>query len=172
MMYTDPFVPRGDGSIDARLSREETDALRRVATDILEELDHTEDPGLQRLFPPAYQGDAPREEEFAAMTRDDLIERKRNAATAVVDSIDGGKVRRGMWSARLDEETQQAWLALLNDARLVLGTRLDVTEEMDHEPLPSDDPRAPQHNLYVYLSALEWALVEALMSGLPEGGTD
>ncbi|MGZ4143824.1 MAG: DUF2017 family protein [Actinomycetota bacterium] len=171
-MYEEPFTPLDDGSLAVRLSREEADALRRVAADILEELADTGDPGLRRLFPPAYENDPEREEEFAAMTRDDLLERKRNAAKAVVDSIDGGKVRKGMWSARLDEENQQAWLALVNDARLVLGTRLDVTEEMDHEPLPSEDARAPLHNLYVYLSALEWALVEALAVGLPPAGTD
>jgi len=167
MMIEQPFMPRGDGSVDAKLRLEEAEAILHVAGDLLHELGDVEDPGLRRLFPPAYKDDAKAEEEFAGLTKDDLIESKKLAANRVIKSIEHGKKKRGTWSARLDEETAHAWLALVNDARLILGTRLDVTEEMDHEPLPPDAPRAPEHNLYVYLSALEWALVEALMVGLP-----
>ncbi len=172
MMIEHPFMPRGDGSLDVKLRSEEVEALRRVANDILDELKDTEDPGLRRLFPPAYKDDPDRNEEFEVLTRDDLLARKRNAAEAVLKSIDRGKTKRGTWSARLDEDVAQAWLALVNDARLILGTRLDVTEDMDHGPLPPDNPKALQHNLYVYLSAMEWALVEALMVGLPPGAED
>ena len=171
-MIEHPFMPRGDGSLDVKLSSEEAEAIRRVANDILDELKQTEDPGLRRLFPPAYKDDPDRNEEFEVLTRDDLLARKRNAAEAVVNSIDRGKSKRGAWSARLQEDVAQAWLALVNDARLILGTRLDVTEDMDHDPLPPDDPKAPQHNLYVYLSALEWALVEAMKVGLPPDTED
>ena len=171
-MNEQPFIPGRGGSLDARLSAGEADALRRVAMDILQELNDTTDPGLRRLFPPAYRDDPKREEEFEVMTRDDLLIRKRNAAEAVVRSIDKGKTKKGMWSARLDEDVAQAWLALMNDARLVIGTRLDVTEEMDPEPLPPDHPDAQQYNLYLYLGALQWALVEALMVGLPPGVED
>lgn len=172
MMDEQPFVPRRDGSVDAKLSVEEADALLRVAADILDELDDVADPGLRRLFPPAYQNDAKAEEEFAGLTKDDLIERKKLAANMVIKSIQHGKKKRGVWSARLDEETAASWLGLVNDARLVLGTRLDVTEEMDHSPLPADAPHAMEHNLYVYLSALEWTLVEALTVGLPPAVED
>lgn len=171
-MLEQPFMPRSGGSLDARLSSDEAGAIRRVAMDILEELNDTTDPGIRRLFPPAYKDDPQREEEFEVMTRDDLLIRKRNAAEAVVRSIDKGKTKKGMWSARLDEDVSQAWLALMNDARLVIGTRLDVTEEMDPEPLPSDHPDAQQYNLYLYLGALQWALVEALMVGLPPAVED
>jgi len=171
-MNEQPFIPGRGGSLDARLSAGEADALRRVAMDILQELNDTTDPGLRRLFPPAYRDDPKREEEFEVMTRDDLLIRKRNAAEAVVRSIDKGKTKKGMWSARLDEDVAQAWLALMNDARLVIGTRLDVTEEMNPEPLPADHPDAQQYNLYLYLGALQWALVEALMVGLPPGVED
>jgi len=171
-MIEHPFMPRGDGSLDVKLSSEEAEAIRRVANDILDELKDTEDPGLRRPFPPAYKDDPDRNEEFEVLTRDDLLARKRNAAEAVVNSIDRGKSKRGAWSARLQEDVAQAWLALVNDARLILGTRLDVTEDMDHDPLPPDDPKGPQHNLYVYLSALEWALVEAMMVGLPPDTED
>ena len=171
-MNEQPFIPGRGGSLDARLSSGEADAVRRVAMNILQELNDTTDPGLRRLFPPAYKDDPKREEEFEVMTRDDLLIRKRNAAEAVVRSIDKGKTKKGMWSARLDEDVAQAWLALVNDARLVIGTRLDVTEDMEPEPLPSEHADARQYNLYLYLGALESALVDALMFGLPPGTND
>jgi hypothetical protein len=171
-MLRHPFTPRRDGSLDAALSFDETEAIRRVAQDVLDELEETDDPGLRRLFPPGYKDDPRANEEFRSLTRDDLVARKRGTAKAVLQSIDTGKTKRGAWSARLDEETAHAWLSLVNDARLILGTRLDVTEDMEPEPLPSSDPRAEQHNMYLYLGALESELVDALMLGLPEGGSD
>ena len=169
MMYEHPFVPRGDGSVDVKLRAEEADVVLRTASDILDELDDLDDPGLRRLFPPAYEKDPKADEEFRSLTKDDLIEHKKLAANMVIKSIEHGKRKRGAWSARLDEETAQAWLGVVNDARLILGTRLDVTEDMDHGELPSSDPR---RNLYVYLSALEGALIDALMFGLPAGTDD
>ncbi len=167
MMIEQPFMPRGDGSVDAKLSAEEAEAMLRVASDVLDELDDVADPGLRRLFPPAYKDDPKADEEFASLTKDDLIENKKLAANRVIKSIQHGKKKRGVWSARLDEETAASWLGLVNDARLILGTRLDVRDDVDPEPLPEGHPDAPRQNLYVYLSALEWALVEALMVGLP-----
>jgi hypothetical protein len=54
---------------------------------------------------------------------------------------------------------------VLNDLRLVLGTRLDVTEEMDFDLDPSD-PSAAELAVYAYLSWLQEQLVEALAAGL------
>ena len=62
-MIEHPFMPRGDGSLDVKLSSEEAEAIRRVANDILDELKDTEDPGLRRLFPPAYKDDPGRNED-------------------------------------------------------------------------------------------------------------
>jgi hypothetical protein len=56
------------------------------------------------------------------------------------------------------------WLGALNDLRLVLGTRLDVTEDMyDHEMDPGD-PRAPAFAMYTYLGWLQEQVVDALSS--------
>ena len=158
-----PFTVRRDGSIDVHLTEVEAGALAHIAGELLEALREPEDEALKRLFPPAYEQDPLREEEFAVMTRLDLTERKRAHAQAVIDSLAGATRKRDRVSARLDADRAQAWLGLLNDARLVLGNRIGVTEDLEPEALPADDPRAPAHNLYVYLSGLEWALVEALM---------
>ena len=73
--------------------------------------------------------------------------------------------RRRRPSASRREEAQ-AWLTALNDLRLVLGTRLDVSDESLLEDLAEDDPRAPELALYAYLSWLQEQLVEALSSEL------
>ena len=163
MMDEQPFTLRRDGSVDAKLQAEEAEVVLRMASDILDELEDVDDPGLRRLFPPAYEQDPKADEEFRSLTKDDLIERKKLAVNMVIKSIEHGKTKRGVWSARLDEETAHSWLGVVNDARLIMGTRLNVTED-DYGDLPSSNP---QMNLYVYLTALEGALIEALEVGLP-----
>ena len=49
-------------------------------------------------------------------------------------------IHRGRYELTLDEEQALAWLSVVNDARLALGTRLDVTEDMDLSGLEADDP--------------------------------
>ena len=56
------------------------------------------------------------------------------------------------------------WLRALNQLRLLLGTRLDVTEEGDERPMSDDDPRAATFALYDYLAFLQDQLVDALAS--------
>jgi hypothetical protein len=52
----------------------------------------------------------------------------------------------------------------INDVRLLLGTRLDVSEAPGQRHVDPDDPRAPGFALYDYLSLLTQELVEALES--------
>jgi hypothetical protein len=66
----------------------------------------------------------------------------------------------------LEEEQLTGWMAALNDLRLVLGTRLDVSEDMWDEELDPNDPRAPALGLYGYLGWLQEQVVEALASGV------
>jgi hypothetical protein len=63
---------------------------------------------------------------------------------------------------RLDEEEALAWMRAINDLRLLLGTRLDVSEDPAERRVSPDDPRAPGFALYDYLSLLTQELVEAL----------
>ena len=167
-MIQEIFSPRPDGWVDVRLSAAEADAVRRVAADLAEALEvAADDPGFGRLFPPAYAHDEARQAEFRRMTRDELHRGRVDAARVVISSLEGGSpVRRGRWAGALDPETAGCWLRVLNDARLLLGTRLDVSEDMDPN-LPRNDPRRPTMDLYLYLSALEEALVDALATQLP-----
>lgn len=148
---------KGDFSLG--IPESERDILRALPgqlREMLAESDATTDPALRRLFPPAYPGDAERTAEFDALVRDDLVEQRMAAIQTMERTID---------ARRLSEEEILAWLSAVNDLRLVLGTRLDVTEEMDAPDFAPDDPRALMFALYGYLSYLEEEIVAALSGG-------
>jgi hypothetical protein len=117
-----------------------------------------DDPSLHRLFPTAYQDDPEREEEYRALMRDDLLEQHLSSLRVMEETVD---------TDRLSEEQAVAWLSALNDLRLVLGTRLDVTEDTYHEEIDERDPRFPSLAVYSYLGFLQEQLVEALSASLP-----
>ncbi|GAB2593327.1 DUF2017 domain-containing protein [Streptomyces capparidis] len=136
------------------------------------------DPALARLFPDAYRDperpDDPEADaasaEFRRFTENDLRARKRDDALAVVRSLDrlsaagsGGAV------LVLDAEECRRWLGALNDLRLTIGTRLEVTEEESDElyRLPDSDPRKPMVLAYLWLGGLQESLVETLLPPSP-----
>jgi hypothetical protein len=123
----------------------------------------TEDPALVRLFPPGYASDPESDAQYRDMVKGDLTaERLAGLQT----------LERTLGSTSLDEEELGSWLSAINDMRLVLGTRLDVTEEINERGLRPGDDRASQFEVYGYLTWLESQLVEAMAAGLPgEGGS-
>jgi hypothetical protein len=134
------------------LTSEERDLLRSLPAQ-LRELLGSDDPSLRRLHPPAYGDDPEREAEYRRMVRDDLLRDRREALDVMESTIDADT---------LDRDQLGAWLGSINDLRLVLGTRLEVTEDLSEEGVPDDDPRAPAFALYGYLGWLEEQLVDAL----------
>ena len=59
-----------------------------------------------------------------------------------------------------------AWLAALNDLRLILGTQLGIERDGDGEDVSGDDPQAPRYAIYHYLGWLESQVVDALAQDL------
>jgi hypothetical protein len=122
---------------------------------------HTpDDPALARLLPDAYADDDAAATDFRRYTEADLRAGKRAAATTVLAQLQplvdaGGRLT-------LDRDEADVWLTWLNDVRLVLGTRLDVTEDMYDEELPDDDPRAPVMGVYGWLGWLQESLISCL----------
>jgi hypothetical protein len=115
------------------------------------------DPAVARLFPPAYgdERDADRETEFRLLAGDELRSSHLAALTTLEESAD---------AERLDEAQLLAWMRALNDVRLVLGTRLGVTEEGDERPTDGSDPRAAAFAVYDFLTWLQGEIVEAMSS--------
>lgn len=131
------------------------------------------DPALARLFPEAY-GDEDKElreasAEFRRFTENDLRTRKREDALLVVRTLDaltptgdGGAV------LTLTADECRSWLGSLNDLRLTIGTRLEVSDEDEGQDgslyrLPDSDPRKPMVMAYLWLGALQETLIETLM---------
>jgi hypothetical protein len=142
------------GDYQLRLPIEERDLLRSLPGQ-LRDLLGTDDPSLHRLFPPAYSDDAEHEheDEYRRLMGDDLEEHHRQALSVMEETIDAD---------RLDEDQLTGWLAALNQLRLVLGTRLDVSEDMYEHEMDPADPQAPAFALYSYLGWLQEQAVAAL----------
>ena len=121
------------------------------------------DPGLARLFPDAYSGDSEQEraaaQEFRRYTEVDLRAGKRGNAQTVLAMLQ--PVQDAGGALVLTREQADAWLGTLNDLRLVLGTRLEVTEDTDLDPAPGD-PRAQALHVYGWLGWLQESLLGAV----------
>ncbi len=121
-----------------------------------------EDPALARLFPDAYE-DAEEADEFRRFTQAEL----RTAKLAHLDLATASLTRPD--PTELSQAEAQAWLGALNDLRLTLGARLEITLE-GADPvagLPEDDPMRGLAMVYDWLTYHQDRLVHALSKGLP-----
>jgi hypothetical protein len=170
---------RTGGTYLIRLSAEEAQAVglavaqlagvvqsghRRPAESAASRPDPADDAVVARLFPDGYRDDPEAAAELRSLTESSLREQKIVHAAAVLDDLplEGGEVR-------LDSERAEAWLLALNDARLMLGTALDITADTDPmaelDAVAGADPtgtRALGLSLYQFLTALQDSLIEAV----------
>jgi hypothetical protein len=118
------------------------------------------DPVTARLFPDAYPDDEEAAGDFRRFTGDELRAGKAANAKKLLSALP-----EGGGSITLDEDASSAWLGALNDARLALGTALDVNENTNYEfvTLATDEPRAQRLIVYAWLGELQEAMLEALM---------
>jgi hypothetical protein len=115
-----------------------------------------EDPTTKRLFPPAYPDDADAEADFRAMARGELLDVRHEAIATV---------RSTLYAEELDAVQTAAWLGVLNDLRLVIGTEIDVKQDLGEIP-DEDDPRHQGFIEYVFLGWLVEQFVDVLAEGL------
>ena len=156
-MFGRPVRRTRAGDFEVRIPEIERRLLASLVPELRAALDAdagegADDPSLRRLFPAAYPDDEERDAEYRSMVHDDLLARRHAALDTMEATID---------ASRLDEEALLAWMGAVNDLRLVLGTRLDVSEETDLAPDP-DDPNGPALAVYSYLGYLLESMVEAL----------
>ena len=175
------FSRRRSGAIEAKVDAVEADVLVAVASDLLVLLgeqdeahedplaamvglttgpvERPQDPALARLLPDAYGDDEAAASEFRRYTESDLRAGKRADAGVVLAGLSPLAGRGGRLV--LDRDEADAWLGCLNDLRLVLGTRLEVTEQTELDPR-SDDPRAQALQVYGWLGWLQESLLSCL----------
>jgi hypothetical protein len=160
------FKRIGRDRLRVRLTQDEVAVLRGLPDQLRTVLGEDEDePVNRRLFPPAYLdvADVERDSEYRRLMHDDLVEEKLANLDLVTGSLGRGSTTVRRWTVELTDEEAAAWLGVLNDLRLALGVRLDITEDFDGD-VDDTDPRAPALRLLSYLGWLEEQLLDALQT--------
>ncbi len=160
MGFLSPIRLQKDGRYRLRLDPAVRAVLRSVPEQLLPVLD-ADDPVTRRLYPPAYvgEGHAEAEQEYRKLVGGVLQNHHRSALQTLASTAD---------AESLSFDELNVWLAAVETIRLVLGTRLDVSEDMI-EP-NNDDPRLPEVALYQLLSVIQEAIIEVLAAELPPDG--
>jgi hypothetical protein len=158
------FRPGPDDTLVLSLAPEEAQFLALLPVELREVFDGPlDDPAGQRLFPRAYLDptEEEAETEWKAMVHPDIMRQRLDALAVVAASLERATRRGDFMELSLEPDDVHAWLGVLNDVRLVLGTRLEITEdEWEVEP---DDPRAGAFGVYAWLSQLQQDLVDQLL---------
>jgi len=160
MVFAGPFKRRRDGRYTVRLDPNVRTVLASVAGQLGPMIDE-DDVDTTRLFPPAYLGgDQAREEAgYRDLVDGALRNHHHRALDILVDTAS---------AETLSPEELAAWLSAVGSIRLVLGTRLDVTEEM--VPPPPGDPAEAEFAVYELVGEIQAAIVDVLASELPDEG--
>lgn len=115
------------------------------------------DPAHARLFPAAFVDDPERSQAFADLVHGDLVRQRMDALDTFERTLADARLQ-----TRLSEDELLAWLGVLNDLRLVLGVRLDVTEETTDRDFVDGSEERRLFSLYRFLSYLVDQIVGAL----------
>jgi hypothetical protein len=122
---------------------------------------------VARLFPPAYQDDPDAEAEYQHLLREDLLQRKLEGIEAFDRTLRKRRENRlpfglSMVEVDLTDGDLTLWLGFLHDMRLVIGTKLDITDESWEEEIDPGDPDAGEYQMLHRLAYLEEAILQAL----------
>ncbi|MDQ6782003.1 MAG: DUF2017 domain-containing protein [Actinomycetota bacterium] len=150
MLFGRPPIRRvGENRYAINLSDQQRSLLATLADQLTELLESPDNPGLHRSFPPAYQGfdDLEHSEEYRRLMTDELVNQHRDALATLAESAR---------ATELSEDQLQAWMRALNQLRLTLGTRLDVTEDSQI------DRSSIEGQIYEFLTVVQGDVIEAL----------
>ena len=129
------------------------------------------DPALDRLTPDAYSDDAEAAREFRRLTRGDLLSRRAEDATMLIDTLrSDGEIPAPQdvdpdtageeIALALDATQSTAWMRTLSAVRLVMASRLGIETEADAAEVSAD----PRFGVYEWLGYRLDTLVTALDS--------
>jgi hypothetical protein len=153
VLFGRPPIRRiAEGRYAVNLDDDERSLLATLADQLTELLENPENPGLHRSFPPAYQGvdNAEYADEYRRLMNDELVNRHRDALATLAESAE---------AKELSEEDLHSWMLALNQLRLTLGTRLDVTGD------DGFDRSSLEGQVYEFLTVIQGEVIEALSGG-------
>ena len=149
-----PFRRKKDGTYRVDLTTEARELLHLAAASLkslLDDGDPATDPAIARLYPAAHPDDPLENLEFERVAHDQLASGRAEDLATLEATAD---------AAELSADEILAWMRVANDLRLVLGVRLDITE--DYEPAGPVDPDASLYLLYDFLTWLVGTIVETV----------
>jgi hypothetical protein len=152
-----------DETLVVSLAPEELALLAGLPDELREVFEAPEgDAAARRLFPQSRLDPSAEEaEEWTAMVHPDLLRQRLDALELVTSSLARATEHKKWREVALSPDDVQAWLGVLNDTRLVLGTRLGVTE--DEPEFALDAPEARGYAIYYWLTVLQGDLIEMLL---------
>jgi hypothetical protein len=153
-----------DDTLTVSLYEHELDIMRALPAQLREVFEESDDdPARARLFPRAYLDPTAETEEaeWQALVGPSLLRERLDALELITATLHRAEPVGDWWQVDLSPDEVQAWMGVLNDTRLVLGTRLGVSE--DERELDPADPDAGPYALYLWLSSLLQDLVDELL---------
>ncbi|CAB4685334.1 unannotated protein [freshwater metagenome] len=148
-------IKKDSAGIKLELLEGERDILTQLIDDFREFVmseDNT-DPAVARLFPSAYK-ESEESAEFRKYSEPALRETKERDSALIRAALERGN------AIQISDSEIDSWLRGLNDLRLTLGTRLEVTGDEYGGEIPDDDPRSFLYSLYGWLGWLQGSLLE------------
>jgi hypothetical protein len=149
----------GGGEIRLEMEEHEAELFRSLLIEMQAFLEVADkgDPVTERLFPKAYDGNGD-EEKYRDMTEEDLHNAKRETVRQARDML--GEL--GAVNVTLRSDQTDAWLRLLTDLRLAIGTRLEVTDETMAAEVDPDSPDAAALSVLHWLGWIQESILERL----------
>lgn len=148
-----PFRSVADG-IELSLADWESDALLAIPELLTSVGDRSSDPAADRLEQSPYPDDPEAAAEYRRLMAEEMAQSRsadRSAFELTVEQAPRGVV--------LSIGEAEAWLRVLGEARLVLATRLGISNDGWEEDFPEHDPPVA---LLHYLGFLQGSLAETL----------
>lgn len=144
-----------NGEMAVRLDDTIRELLRTVSEELREVLLVDDAEATKRLYPTAYPDDEKLNADYHEMVHDQLLMQR-------LDGID--QLQATIGDTVITMDTADSWMNTINQIRLVLGTRLDVTE--DNHRIDEDDPNAQSYVIYQVLSHVLEELTRARSTAL------
>ena len=160
-MARGPVRRRKAGGFDIELRPEERQLLVTLAQDLRSSLtagSPASDPSLQRLFPPAYPEELLMNLDYERTAGESLLAGRLRALDLLARTAEADVV---------SDDELDAWMRSINDIRLVLGSRIGVTEDEPPTEAQTDPETRAVWQTYGYLSWLLESLIEAMSDTNP-----